>query len=117
MNVPHSFGKLDREFDVGVAHVCAILPTQVADSEVSPRCNHLYHGHKYLPYTGKYKAQYRMLRRNISRFVVAQLLKGVVWKGSYVDTGIPSHMYNRKACESWLDFLPLQMEHSPEKEW
>ena len=117
MNVPHSFGKLDREVEVGVAHLCATLGAQVADSEVGARCNRLCRSHKCLPYAGMYNAQHRVPRHNIGRFVVVQQLKEAARKGPCAGTEIPSPMHKRKAWESLLDFLLPQMERSPEKEW
>ena len=117
MNVPHSFVKLDREVEVRVAHLWATLGAQVADSEAGARRNRLCHGHKCLPYAGKYNAPHWVPRRNISWFVVVKQLKEAALKRPCVATGIPSPMHKRKAWESLLDFLPPLREHSPKKEW
>ena len=117
MNVPRLFGKLDREVEVGVAHLCTTLGVQVADSEAGACRNRLCRGHKCLPYAGKYNAQHRVPRRNISRFVIVKQLKEAARKGPCVGTGIPSPMHKRKAWESLLDFLPPLSKRSPKKEW
>ena len=117
MNVPHSFGKHDREVEVGVAHLCTTLGAQVADSEVGGICNRLCRSHKCLPYAGKYNAQHQVPRRNIGAFVVVQQFKEAARKGPYLSIEIPSPMHKRKAWEFLHDFLALQIERSPEKEW
>ena len=117
MNVPRSFGKLDREVEVRVAQFCATLGAQVADSEAGACCNRFCRGHKYLPYAGKDNAQHRVPRCNIGRFVVVKELKKAVLKGPCVGTGKPSPMYKRKAWESLPDFLPPLRERLREKEW
>ena len=66
MNVPRLFKKLDREVELGVAQFYATVSAQVTDSEACACCNRLCPGHKCLPYAGKYNAQDRLPRRNIS---------------------------------------------------
>ena len=97
MNIPHLFGKLDREVQVRVVHLSAMLSADVTDSEASAGRKHLCCRYKCLPYARKYNAQNQVPGCNIDSLVIVKLLKEAVRTGPCMSTGILSSMQKRMA--------------------